>query len=308
MSVPLVCPSCRQALAASAENTLTCGQCRSSFHRAAGYWQLAMVDTATAAGSGAEPMDRGAMQDELTSGRRFAQRYLTPRLERMGCEGARVLSVGCGMGEDVAELRRQGYEAYGVDLWGKRAALWPELDRPQDWYFLADARNLPFQDKSFEVVLCIGLIEHIGAVGGSAELYPDWREQRTAFMAEMLRVSRRGMLLETPNRTFPADLNHIPTNNGLLLWLGRRTGVYFHSPFQRFYVSYGDVERYCHGMAAVRPWDLGDYFGFAIRRERSWIKAMVPLLNLYFRLLDRAPAALRKSCLNPWVSAFIEAS
>ena len=248
------------------------------------------------------------LRGELHSGGRFVQRYLAPKLREMGLNGCSVVSIGCGVGEDVAELRRLGYDAYGVEMWGSRAQKWPELKRSPEWYYLADARKLPFEDKSFDVVLCIGLIEHVGAVGDGSELYPDWQQQRSTFLAEVLRVAKKGVLLETPNRTFPADLNHVATSNPLFLWLGRKTGVNLHSPFQRFYLSYGDIEGYLAGQGAkLVPWDLTNYFGFAVRRSRPWVGLILPFLNLYLQLLDRAPPMVRKSWINPWVSVFVEA-
>jgi SAM-dependent methyltransferase len=142
------------------------------------------------------------LEGELASGRRFVPEYLLPSLKRLGLGNAKLLSVGCGFGEDVAELRRHRYEAYGVELWGLRASKWAELERSPDWHYIADARKLPFADNAFDVILCIGLIEHIGTVGDSSELHPDWRHQRRTFLKEMLRVAKYGVLLQTPNRTF----------------------------------------------------------------------------------------------------------
>ena len=278
------------------------------YRKVAGYWNLT-DEAVEPSGCEASHEQIAGMEGELASGRRFVQRYLIPKLERLRLGRIKILSVGCGLGEDVAEFRRQGYEAYGFDLWGFRASRWPELDRPSDWYYIADARKLPFEDKSFDIVLCIGLIEHVGAVGDGFELYPDWRAQRATFLNEVLRVAKRGVLLETPNRTFPADLNHIATRNKLLLWLGRKTGVHFHSTFEPFYLSYGDIEAYLASQSAtVTPWELTNYFGFAIRKSRPWVRLIIPVLNMYFRILDRSPSPIRKSWLNPWVSVFITPS
>ena len=285
---------------------LLCEGCSRSYSQIGGYWNFTDEAADSVQHEISQEMD-ALLAGEGASGGRFVQRYLSPKLEQKGLGGAKVLSVGCGVGEDVAELRRCGYEAYGVELWGLRASRWAGLERSSQWYYVADARNLPFEDKSFDVVLCIGLIEHVGAVGDSSELYPDWLDQRLTFLREMLRVARHGVLLQTPNRTFPADFNHVATRNPALLWLGRRTGVYLHSPFQRFYVSYHDIQGYLEGEAVTMvPWELTNYFGFAIRRTHSWSRLLVPIINLYFRILDRSPSAIRKSWLNPWVSVYIK--
>ena len=306
MSPQLVCTSCHRPLEATEQSALSCGICGGSYPKTAGYWNF------TDGGAGTDPREtpqgqRITLDGDLPSGRRFVQRYLLSKLQRLGLGKAKILSAGCGLGEDVAELRRQGYEAYGIEMWGLRASKWADLDRSPEWYYLADARKLPFGDRAFDIVLCVGLIEHIGAVGDSSQLYPDWREQRTGFLREVLRVSKHGVFVTTPNRTFPADLNHIATDNKLLLWIGRRTGIWFHPPLQRFYLSYHDIERHIRDLPAeMVPWDIADYFGFSIRTSRPWLRAIIPFLDLYFRVLDRSPQAMRKSFINPWVSVFLK--
>jgi SAM-dependent methyltransferase len=286
--------------------SLSCGSCGRSYPQVGDYWNF--TDEAINFVAYETNQEHNApLGGEFNSERRFVQEYLSPKLKRLGLGHAKILDVGCGVGEGVAELRRQGYEAYGVELWSLRASKWTELMRPPEWYYIANARKLPFEDKAFHIILCIGLIEHIGAKGDSSQLYPDCQLQRVAFLKEMVRVAKHGVLLQTPNRTFPADWNHRTTRNRLFLWLGRRTGVWLHSPFERFYVSYHDIEEYVGNLPlAVLPWELTNYFGFAIRSSRPWARVIIPLLNLYFRILDRAPSAVRKSWLNPWVSAFIK--
>ena len=49
-----------------------------------------------------------------------------------------------------------------------------------------DGYNLPFPDNSFDVVTCVDVIEHV--------------EDFNRLIKEMLRVSRKGIFLSTPNR------------------------------------------------------------------------------------------------------------
>ena len=305
MTKALVCPSCRDALKVDGLSCLICGVCGRTYSSTGGYWNLTDEPVGSVSPEGSQEQN-ASLAGELASGRRFVQRYLLPKLESLQLGHASVLSVGCGVGEDVAELRRQGYEAFGVELWGLRASKWAEMERSPQSFCIANAVKLPFEDKTFDVVLCIGLIEHIGAVGASSELNPDWKYQRERFLKEMLRVARCGVLLETPNRTFPADFGHIATRNKLFLWLGRRTGVYIHSPFQPFYLSYRDIEGYLADLpVSLTPWELSNYFGFAIRRSHPWARLIVPFISLYLRMLDKAPIGIRKSWLNPWMAVFI---
>jgi hypothetical protein len=57
-----------------------------------------------------------------------------------------------------------------------------------------DGRALPFADGSFDFVHSHAVIEHVGS-----------RAQQTGFLAEALRVARRGILVTTPNRWHPIE-------------------------------------------------------------------------------------------------------
>jgi ubiquinone/menaquinone biosynthesis C-methylase UbiE len=59
--------------------------------------------------------------------------------------GTRVVDVGCGTGRAVAELRRRGIEALGVDLDPTMVAVARER-WPESAFELADAYNLPLPD------------------------------------------------------------------------------------------------------------------------------------------------------------------
>lgn len=69
-----------------------------------------------------------------------------------------VLDVGCGLGALVHELNRRGISATGIDFaddlkqhyWGKAT-----------YFQVADARDLPFKDGSFDVVFSSDFFEHI---------------------------------------------------------------------------------------------------------------------------------------------------
>ena len=65
----------------------------------------------------------------------------------------------------------------------------------------ADARALPFSAGSFDFVYSHAVIEHLGS-----------RAQQARFLAEALRVARRGILITTPNRWHPLE-----THTGLPL-------------------------------------------------------------------------------------------
>lgn len=67
----------------------------------------------------------------------------------------KVLEVGCANGKDFVQFAAEGnYEIWGVDI--------KEYDIEENINFsVADAAKLPFEDKSFDIVVSVGLLEHI---------------------------------------------------------------------------------------------------------------------------------------------------
>lgn len=70
-----------------------------------------------------------------------------------------LLDVGCGVGLIVSKLRERGIEAFGIDV--SRAAILKVPTKFKKYCFLGDIRRLEFNDKSFDVVSCIDVLEHI---------------------------------------------------------------------------------------------------------------------------------------------------
>jgi SAM-dependent methyltransferase len=75
---------------------------------------------------------------------------------------------------------------------------------PSVSYVKGDALDLPFEDKSFDVIFSNAVIEHVGG-----------REEQRRFVAEGLRVARRAFIT-TPNRWFPVEVH---TRLPLVHWL-----------------------------------------------------------------------------------------
>ena len=179
--------------------------------------------------------------------RRRTRDWTIPALRSCGIERGKVLSVGCGNGADVVELRQNGYEAYGIDLY-------PAAETARQWTKIAPADALPFGDSLFDAALCLEVIEHIPVA------------QRSAVTAELLRVTRPGgaVIIATPNRHFPVDEH--------AAWLR------LHSPFHDETLSCRELEALFQRPGRTLTWK--GYF----QLER--FGPMKSLLNLPLRVFD----------------------
>lgn len=137
---------------------------------------------------------------------------------------ARFLAATGASGEDaildVGVTSDQSYPSSNyLEAW------YPRKDRitavgPDDASFLerlypgvrfvrADGRELPFADRSFDVVHSSAVLEHVGGA-----------PNRQRYVGECARVARRAIFLTTPNRWFPVEFHTVLP---LVHWLPRRT-------------------------------------------------------------------------------------
>jgi len=98
--------------------------------------------------------------------------------------GGRLLDIGCGVGQVVATLTREGFEAHGVDV----AA--PNIDRTRAFTnrcLLYDGGHLPYPDNHFDTVGALNVVEHV--------------EDPEDFIREAVRVCKPGgrVVLSSPN-------------------------------------------------------------------------------------------------------------
>jgi SAM-dependent methyltransferase len=109
----------------------------------------------------------------------------------------RILDVGCGEGFTARHLREDGVSATmaGVDY--SPAALAWSLANHKDLTHLsvADAHYLPFPDVSYDLVLCLEVLEHL----------PD----SSLALRELLRVSRDYVLVSVPHEPFFRGANFV---------------------------------------------------------------------------------------------------
>lgn len=102
----------------------------------------------------------------------------------------RVLDVGFGAGFGLMKLAKATRFVNGIDI-DNRAVL--SVREKLDSQFLDsidlrlyDGRHIPYEDHSFETVVCVDVIEHV--------------EDYEKFLYELLRVAKRSVFISTPNR------------------------------------------------------------------------------------------------------------
>lgn len=82
-------------------------------------------------------------------------------LERFFRDRGKVLFVGTAKGFEVRKARERGWEAFGTDF--SQYAIEHADSTISQFLKLADSRNLPFEDNSFNVVAGFNTLEHVGA-------------------------------------------------------------------------------------------------------------------------------------------------
>jgi ubiquinone/menaquinone biosynthesis C-methylase UbiE len=88
--------------------------------------------------------------------------------------GLRILDVGCGFGGFVKLCRDKGYEAFGTDIDKDKlriaSMLYPNL--PAEWLKFGNAREIPFESETFDLVTLFFVLEHIQCLDDMvAEIY-----------------------------------------------------------------------------------------------------------------------------------------
>ena len=113
----------------------------------------------------------------------------------------RILDVGCGEGFTLRHLREEGVGAAmaGVD-YSPAALAWSRANNlasiPMS---VSDAHYLPFPDSSYDLVLCLEVLEHL----------PD----SSLGLRELLRVARDYVLVSVPHEPFFRGANFIRGKN-----------------------------------------------------------------------------------------------
>ena len=142
-------------------------------------------------------------------------------------KGNRILDLGCGEGQNSLFFAEEN-EAYGLDICPKRMLLNEEnaLDKSYRTLVVGNAISLPFPEASFDIVVCMEMIEHV--------------TETRQLVEEINRVIREGgkLILSTPN----------------LVSLGNRLGMMLGKGLKLSPFSFLKGE----GLYALAPWREGE--------------------------------------------------
>lgn len=231
----------------------------------------------------------------------LAKRYVLPLLQKLGyAPGAtNVLSAGCGLGAEVDVLIDGGYQCWGIDL-GNRHLAWSRR-RHQDRLARADMRELPFKDEAFDFAISLNTIEHVGTIGDTTRVAPDYLEQRMRALKSLLRVTKPGghVVVSGLSRTIPFDFGHIQDVKGF---------VRIHSPWEPFLLNYSDIRRMCReagGTDWARPLPLRGFFAWTRLRNYALVRPLLPVVDWLFGGL---PDWVYGSFLSPFWIVLIKKS
>jgi 2-polyprenyl-3-methyl-5-hydroxy-6-metoxy-1,4-benzoquinol methylase len=127
----------------------------------------------------------------------------------------KILEIGCGIGTIVFELTKQGYDVTGVDI-SREAVAYGRKKYGEIHLEVQPAEALPYENKSFDLILSFDLFEHIARID--------------RHLSEVHRILRPGgyYLFQTPNKFSNAIFETLSKKS--LKW--RRAHPSLHTPGQ----------------------------------------------------------------------------
>lgn len=195
------------------------------------------------------------------------------------------LDVGCGFGRALPVLRQAAEQVTGVDV----APAMVERARALDYthVVLGDGHDLPFAAESFDLVVCLGVLEHIPT------------ERLPLVVAELARVLRPGGVLVLETNNGGGRITKLPPNEfrlGRQLANGYVAAEVDQVRLQKRLLQHGlRVERRLYNplySVARRFTALGPRTIEAlIRIELSWLMRLAPVRRVSDQVVFRARKA-----------------
>lgn len=232
--------------------------------------------------------------------------FVVPIVEQFGFsrDNVRILSVGCGMAFDVLRLKELGYHAVGTDF-GGRTKVWKEAGLAGTDVFISDARDLPINPETFDVVFLWHVIEHFGTSDGNQIVESDVDDVRFPIVEKLRKILKNGglLIIGTPNRLFPLDQYHgahLYLPPGFRAWCLRHSlGIHYPWSKRDFLLSRRQLEHLLRGYSEIRWYPASK--GMALRKgeflKTSPMGKLGTLLEWYVSVVDKA--GLYTSPLSP---------
>jgi len=105
-----------------------------------------------------------------------------------------ILDIGGGSGRTFKRIRRLVPVSYAVELDIFEAYIsQAKAQNAYDDYILARASSLPFEDRSFDIIIALQLIEHMS------------KEEALIAIKEMERVAKKKVIITTPRGIYPQE-------------------------------------------------------------------------------------------------------
>ncbi len=305
----IVCPLCHKPLQGSA-GSLQCQACRWTYlPEGHGYTEFVIKSDLHDLES---TTDDHVKRQEDSGAVRLDEEYILPFIRREPVN--RVLDVGCGVGRTVSRLLAEGVDAYGIDL-PCLARFWQERGLSPKRFFISDAVRLPFPDGYFDSVISLGVIEHIGTLGGEFTMMEDFHRLRQKYADELLRVTRQGgrILVTCPNKRFPVDPQHTvkdvhsPQNLTTQLRdaIYQRTHLNIHRIWGKYHLlSYSETRQLFCGpdsMNEFTPLPVRGYFALDMFKS-GWLRPFGRLAGIW---INNMPGRFLTTWVNPYMIAQI---
>ena len=294
----LVCPACKGSLTFWNDEA-ACSTCGSRFYRRDSFWDFTVGERATDQEDG-ERWFREELQEDHRARNYWLPLFQSVRANRGG-RRLRALSIGCGVAAEVDRLIDAGIECYGVDS-GSRTLAWARRTHPES-LLRANGMNLPFPDGHFDIVFAGCVFPHVGAVGDTFQVRPDYWASRLQLARQMARVCHPGgaLIVSCPNRLFPLDLFH-RHNSGYAPRL--------HLPTEQFLLSLKDFRKLfveACGCRNVRALPAANYWSFNQLKKSRTGRVLAALAGFYLRLNSMEFfSALYGSVFAPWLVVMAE--
>lgn len=190
-----------------------------------------------------------------------AYRWMAKKLFRSYAAGKKVLDVGCGGGFFLKEVRQIAASALGVDLSGEALRIAAQTN-PKELLLQASAEHLPYDDKMFDCVFCLGSLEHFSDISKA--------------LTEMKRVVRKDgwIFLMVPNLFWYKDILSVLKTGDI----GPRNQRYeFFAVPSRWKQIISEV-----GLNVEKQWK---YNGISKSASKQWLKDRLIPLNLSYHII-----------------------